>query len=214
MTGRGSSQSWRSRTGATPTGHDKPRPSGPGGSAAELLRLAYGLGMSARKLPTPQDAATARRILLHGLARDADIFVMLSELMPLHPRNNTFPGAVFLRLAADALDWCGASREEPLALQGIRERFLPECTVPDGRTTSSSSPSWPRPRYAAEPSPISWTKSPGGKPTTSGNMPCSQRSPTSVPPPTGPVRPSARHASNWPSTRATQRHNYHISARH
>src|SRR5215471_17612004 len=46
---------------------------------------------------------------------------------PLHPRDNTFPGEVFLRLAADALDWCGASRANPLTLEGIRERFLPEC---------------------------------------------------------------------------------------
>jgi hypothetical protein len=29
--------------------------------------------------------------------------------------------------AADALDWCDASRADPLALEGIRERFLPEC---------------------------------------------------------------------------------------
>lgn len=128
MTGRGWSQSWRSRAGATPTGHDKPRPSGPCWSAAELLRLAYGLGMPARKLPTPQDAATARRILLDGLAREAGIFELVSDLVPLHPRNNTFPGEVFLRVAADALEWCGVSREEPLALEGIRERFLPECT--------------------------------------------------------------------------------------
>jgi hypothetical protein len=79
-------------------------------------------------LPTPQDAATARRMLLDGLARDADILELVSELAPLHPRNNTFPGEIFLRLGADALDWCGASREEPLALEGMRERFLPECT--------------------------------------------------------------------------------------
>ena len=46
----------------------------------------------------------------------------------MHPRDKTFPGEVFLRLAADALDWCGASRADPLALEGIRERFLPECT--------------------------------------------------------------------------------------
>jgi len=90
--------------------------------------LAYGLGMPARKLPTPQDAAAARRMLLDGLARDAGIVELASELAPLHPRNNTFPGEVFLRLAADALQWCGASREEPLALEGIQERFLPECT--------------------------------------------------------------------------------------
>ncbi len=53
---------------------------------------------------------------------------LASELAPLHPGNNTLPGEVFLRPAADALDWCGAGPEEPLALEGIRERFLPECT--------------------------------------------------------------------------------------
>jgi len=52
----------------------------------------------------------------------------VSELAPLHPRDNTFPGEVFLRLAGDALNWCGASRTDPLPLEGLRERFLPECT--------------------------------------------------------------------------------------
>src|SRR5712691_8602432 len=81
--------------------------------------------MPARKRPTPEDTVTARRILLDGLARDADIFELVSELAPLHPRNNTFPGEVFLHVAADALDWCGASRADPLPLEGLRERFLP-----------------------------------------------------------------------------------------
>jgi len=121
----------------------------------------YGLGMPARKLPTPQDAAAARRIVLDGLARGADFSELVTELAPLHPRNNTFPGEVFLRLAADVLDACGKRR------------------------------------------------SPGGRPTTSGNTPCSQRSLTSVPSPTGPVCLCARHASSWPSGRATQRHNHH-----
>ena len=31
-------------------------------------------------------------------------------------------------LAADALEWCGASRAEPLPLEGLRERFLPEAS--------------------------------------------------------------------------------------
>ncbi len=84
--------------------------------------------MPATKRPAPEDAATARRILLDGLPRDADIFELVSELAPLHPRNNTFSGEVFLHLAADALDWCGASRAGPLPLEGLRERFLPECT--------------------------------------------------------------------------------------
>ena len=62
--------------------------------------VAYGLGMPARKLPTPQDAAAARRIVLDGLARDADLSELAAELAPLHPRNKTFPGEVFLRTAA------------------------------------------------------------------------------------------------------------------
>jgi hypothetical protein len=77
--------------------------------------------------PTPQDAATARRILLDGMARDAGISELAGELAPLHPRGNTFPGEVFLQVAADALEWCGASRADPLALEGMPERFLPEC---------------------------------------------------------------------------------------
>ena len=60
--------------------------------------------MPARKRPAPEDAGTARRILLDGLARDADVWELVSELAPLHPRDDTFPGEVFLRTAADALD--------------------------------------------------------------------------------------------------------------
>jgi hypothetical protein len=84
--------------------------------------------MPASKRPVPQDAATARRILIAGLARDAGISGIVSELAPLHPRNDTSPGGVFLRLGADALDRCGASRAAPVALEGIADGFLPECT--------------------------------------------------------------------------------------
>ena len=34
---------------------------------------------------------------------------------------------MFLHLAGDALEWCGASRAEPQPLEGLRERYLPEC---------------------------------------------------------------------------------------
>jgi hypothetical protein len=40
--------------------------------------------MPARKRPTPEDTVTARQILLDGLARDAGIFELVSELAPLH----------------------------------------------------------------------------------------------------------------------------------
>jgi hypothetical protein len=76
--------------------------------------------------PAAEDAATARRILLDGLARDIPVSELLGELEPLHPRNDTFPGEVFLSIAADALDWSGASRTGPVALEGLREQFLPE----------------------------------------------------------------------------------------
>jgi hypothetical protein len=83
--------------------------------------------MPGKKRPTDEDAEAARRVLLDGLAHDADIFEVLSRLEPPHPRNDTFPGEVFLRLAGDALQWCGASRAEPLPLEGLRDRYLPEC---------------------------------------------------------------------------------------
>jgi hypothetical protein len=76
--------------------------------------------------PAPEDAAAARRILLTGLAQDTALQDLIRELEHLHRRNNTFPGEIFLRLAADALAWCGASLADPLPLEGMRERFLPE----------------------------------------------------------------------------------------
>ena len=54
------------------------------------------------KQPTAQDAATARRILLDGMARDTGVFELAGELAPLHPRHNTFPGEVLLQVVADA----------------------------------------------------------------------------------------------------------------
>jgi hypothetical protein len=76
---------------------------------------------------TPEDTVTARPILLDGMARDAVISGLVTELAPLHPRNDTFPARSSLRLASDALDWCGASRERPLTLE-----------APDGRLASST----------------------------------------------------------------------------
>ncbi|HVV38675.1 MAG TPA: hypothetical protein VHC63_18855 [Acidimicrobiales bacterium] len=77
--------------------------------------------------PTEQDAAEAKRVVLEGLARGDDVPGLATQLAPLHPKNNTFPGEVLLNLGADAIDLAGASRDEPLAYEGVRERFLPEC---------------------------------------------------------------------------------------
>jgi hypothetical protein len=164
--------------------------------------------MPARKRPTPEDTVTARRILLDGLARDADIFELVSELMPLHPRDNTFPGEVLLlHLAADALDWCGASRADPLPLQGLCERFLPECTFRGRQNTKLRYAVLAAAALHGGTEPTCWMRLPGGRPTTSGSTPCSRRSPTSAPLPAGRASRCARHARTWASALATQRHN-------
>jgi hypothetical protein len=82
--------------------------------------------MPAARTPAPEDVVTARRILLADLAKDTALPDLAGDLAPLHPGNDTFPGEVLLRLAADALAWSGASPADPLPLDGIRERFLPE----------------------------------------------------------------------------------------
>jgi len=46
----------------------------------------------------------------------------------LHPKNDTFPGEVFMGLAADTLELVGATRHDPISYEGLRETFLPECT--------------------------------------------------------------------------------------
>jgi hypothetical protein len=93
--------------------------------------------MPARKRPTAEDSATARRVLLDGLARDADIFELTSELAALHPRGNTFPGDVFLHTAADALSWCGASRADPRPAGRACRCTRPARTWPSALATQS-----------------------------------------------------------------------------
>lgn len=155
--------------------------------------------MPSSKRPVPQDAVTARRILITGLARDADTFRIVSELAPLHPRNGTLPGEVFLRLGADALDRCRASRADPLALEGIADRSCPSARSEAETSANSGSLPWQWRRCTEEPSRTCSTRSSGGRPTISGSTPCSQRLPISAPPPTGRVCPCARYARSYPS---------------
>jgi hypothetical protein len=163
--------------------------------------------MPARKRPTPWDTVTARRVLLDGLARDADIFELVSELAPLHPRDNTFPGEVFIRVAADALDWCGASRADPRPLEGLRERFLPETSFRGRETRSSSTRCWPQQPFMAGPNRTCLMRWAGGRLTISGGTRCSRWSPASGPPPAGRASRCARHAGSWASALAIRRHN-------
>ncbi len=111
---------------------------------------------------------TARQTLLDGLARDIDIFELMSELLPLHPRDNTFPGEVFLRLAADALDWCGPAGPARCPWRDYASGSCPSAPSAAGKTRSSSTQCWPQQPSMAGPTRTCLMRSPGGRPTTSG----------------------------------------------
>ena len=126
---------------------------------------------------------------------------MLGELEPLHPRNDTFPGEVFLHLAADALDWCRASRTNPLQLERLQARFLPESSF-RGRQNKKL-------QYAV----LAAAALHGGTETDLleevawwqtddfWEYAPAHRSPTSAPPPARQASPYARHARTWPRGR-------------
>lgn len=81
----------------------------------------------ARKRPTEDDRVEALRRLLSGLADGADVFELTASVADLHAKNNTFPGEVLMRLAADALEVADAARDDPIRCEGRREDYLPEC---------------------------------------------------------------------------------------
>lgn len=81
----------------------------------------------ARKSPTEDDRLEALRRLLTGLAGGGDVFELAESVSDLHPKNNTFPGEVFMRLAADVLEVADTSRDNPIPYEGLRETYLPEC---------------------------------------------------------------------------------------
>lgn len=81
----------------------------------------------ATKRPTEDDRREALRRFLSGLARGADVFELAASVADLHPKNNTFPGEVFMGLGADALEITGVTRGDPVQYEGLREAYLPEC---------------------------------------------------------------------------------------
>ena len=81
----------------------------------------------ARQGPTEEDRDEALRRLLSGLAAGDDVFELSASVADLHPKNNTFPGEVFMELAADALEVADATRNDPIPYLGLRETYLPEC---------------------------------------------------------------------------------------
>jgi hypothetical protein len=85
-----------------------------------------------RRVVTDEDRTEALRLLLGGLVAGDDLFDIVDAVSPLHPPNNTFPGEVFMELAADALEMAGANRERPIPYDGLRTTYLPECKFRGG----------------------------------------------------------------------------------
>jgi hypothetical protein len=75
---------------------------------------------------TEEDQREALRRCLSGLAEGADVFELAESVTDLHPKNNTFPGEVFMGLAADAMEITGVTRADPVQYDGLREAYLPE----------------------------------------------------------------------------------------
>ena len=83
--------------------------------------------MAPRQVPSAQDAQHAVDCLLTALASGGDVLEALDEIRPLHPRNDTFPGEVFIRLAADAMAEANVCRDHPISEEGLLATHLPEC---------------------------------------------------------------------------------------
>lgn len=76
---------------------------------------------------TEADYAEAKRLFLRGVVGAGDAHDMVREAWDLHPRYNTFPGEVYMRLAAEALHLCGAGVDGPIQYEGLLAQHLPEC---------------------------------------------------------------------------------------
>jgi hypothetical protein len=78
------------------------------------------------KRPTDEDRVEALQRFFVGLARGDDANQLSSAIADLHVRHSTFPGEVFMELAADALDFAGTTRADAVGYRDLLSRHLPE----------------------------------------------------------------------------------------
>lgn len=80
----------------------------------------------ARRKITDEDHREAIRRLLVGMAGGQDAVELSAAMADLHPKNDTFPGELYMRLAAEVLADNTAAAGEPVEYEGLRERHLGE----------------------------------------------------------------------------------------
>jgi hypothetical protein len=80
----------------------------------------------ARRTVTEEDRQAALERFLGGLVADQDVFALVASVADLHPKNDTFPGEVYLHLAAEVLADAASADAGPIHYEGLRERHLGE----------------------------------------------------------------------------------------
>ena len=78
------------------------------------------------KRPTDQDRIEALRRFLVALDAGRSAHDIVADVADLHVRHNTFPGEVFMELAADALELAEVERSHPVSYENLLATFLPE----------------------------------------------------------------------------------------
>lgn len=73
---------------------------------------------------TEEDRLEAIRLLVAGLAAGQDVSELVVAVAGLHPRDDTFPGEVFMSLAAEVVADTTVAGAGPIAYSGLRERHL------------------------------------------------------------------------------------------
>jgi len=75
---------------------------------------------------TERDPLEAIRRLLDGLAHGSEVSEISADVAELHPNGDTFPGEVYLGVAAEALRNMTAAGAGPIQFHGLRAHHLPE----------------------------------------------------------------------------------------
>jgi hypothetical protein len=72
------------------------------------------------------DPAVVIGVVLDGLRDGVDLNDLEDRIRPWHRDGSTFPAEVLMNVAADAFICSGTTRHDPLMLDGLAERLVPE----------------------------------------------------------------------------------------
>lgn len=76
--------------------------------------------------PTDDDRVEALRRFFVGLVQGYDANKLVDQIADLHVRNNTFPGEIFMELAADALEAASTDWQRRVDYTDLLSTYLPE----------------------------------------------------------------------------------------